>query len=485
MILKNILGNVHIKDTVGDTGVNISSLVADSRQAIEASLFAAIKGITTDGHMHITQAIEKGACAIICEQMPEQTQEDICYIQVDDTSEALGRLAANFYGDPSRKLKLLGVTGTNGKTTTVKMLYDVFTALGHRCGMISTIGNQVVDKKIKTNYTTPDILTTNQLLQMMVAEGCEYAFMEVSSHAMTQKRTEAIHFHGAIFTNITHDHLDYHKSFREYIKAKQLLFTNLDDSAFAVINHDDKNARVIVQNSKARVKTYSVRAMSDYKAQVLENSFEGLKLIIDGQEMWSHLSGSFNAYNILSVYASGRMLGKTRDELLAAISGCVPPEGRFDFFVSPGKIIAIVDYAHTPDALRNILMNIRELKSGRQRLFTVIGCGGNRDKKKRPDMAVIATTLSDYVFLTSDNPRFEDPEAIIEDMVSGLAPYPELEKKYAAIINRSEAIRVACITAFPGDIILVAGKGHEKYQEIKNKKIPFDDKEILKKLLNR
>lgn len=485
MTLKNILYNIPVKDIRGETSINISSLVSDSRQAKKGSLFAAIRGITTDGHLHISKAIEKGACAIMCEKLPEKTQGGICYIQVDNTTKALGMLAANFYDNPSRKLKLIGVTGTNGKTTTVKMLYDVFTALGHRCGMISTIGNQVCEEKTNTIYTTPDVLTTNQLLQKMVDAGCAYAFMEVSSHALTQKRTEAIHFHAAIFTNITHDHLDYHKSFREYIKAKQLLFNNLDNTAFAVINHDDKNARVIVQNSKASVKTYSLRAMSDYKAQVLENSFEGLKLVIDGQEMWSKLSGSFNAYNILSVYATGRMLGKNREELLAAISSCTPPEGRFDMFKSPGKVIAIVDYAHTPDALRNILMNIRELKGERQRLFTVIGCGGNRDKEKRPDMAVIATTLSDYVYFTSDNPRFEDPEAIINDMVSGLAIYPDLEKKYVAITSRNEAIKVACVTAFPGDIILVAGKGHEKYQEIKDKKIPFDDKEILKKFLNR
>lgn len=482
--MKEIIYQINVQKLEGNSAVDISTLVADSRQAVPGALFAAIRGITTDGHMHISQAIDKGATAILCEKLPEKTQQHICYIVVDDSAKALGMAAANFFNHPSRKLKLVGVTGTNGKTTIVNMLYDAFTRMGHQCGMISTIGNRIANKSLQTQYTTPDVLTTNKLLSDMAEAGCTYAFMEVSSHALIQKRTEAVHFSGAVFTNISHDHLDYHKSFRDYIKAKKMLFNELDNQAFAVTNLDDKNGMIITQNSKAQVTTYSLRAMADIKGKLLESNFGGLQLLVDNKEIWSRLSGKFNAYNILAVYATGRLLGKDQDELLAAISGCEPPAGRFELVQGKQNITGIVDYAHTPDALRNVLQNIRETKSDKQRILTVVGCGGNRDKTKRSEMAVIAAQLSDQVYFTSDNPRFEDPEAIINDMIAGLEDHPDLEKKHVAITSRKEAIKVACITAMPGDIILIAGKGHEKYQEIRGKRLPFDDKAILTEILN-
>ncbi len=485
MLLKDILYQINVNELTGDSNASICAVVSDSRQAVPGTMFAAIRGITTDGHLHISQAIENGATAILCERLPDNRLQHICYIVVEDSAKALGKAAANFYGHPSKKLKLIGVTGTNGKTTIVNMLFDAFTRMGHQCGMISTIGNRVTDTMLNTQYTTPDVLTTNKLLRDMVEAGCAYAFMEVSSHALTQKRTEGIHFSGAVFTNISHDHLDYHKSFREYIKAKQILFKELDKQAFAVTNLDDKNGMIITQNSKAQVTTYSLRAMADIRGRLLESNFGGLQLRVDDKELWTKLSGKFNAYNILAVYATGRLLGKDQDELLAAISGCEPPAGRFELVKGTQDITGIVDYAHTPDALRNVLQNIRETKSDKQRILTVVGCGGDRDKTKRPEMAVIAAQNSDQVYFTSDNPRFEDPEAIINDMIAGLEHYPELEKKHVAITSRKEAIKVASITATPGDIILIAGKGHEKFQEIRGKKLPFDDKAILTELLNR
>jgi UDP-N-acetylmuramoyl-L-alanyl-D-glutamate--2,6-diaminopimelate ligase len=485
MILKDITYKIDIREQLGDSGADITAVVSDSRLAAPATLFVAVKGITTDGHLHIDQAIKKGAHAVICERLPEKTAENVCYLVVDDSAEALGTAAANFYDHPSEKLRLVGVTGTNGKTTTVNMLYDAFTGMGHLCGMISTIGNRIAGKMIKTQYTTPDVLTTNKLLREMVEAGCEYAFMEVSSHALSQKRTAAIHFSGAVFTNISHDHLDYHNTFREYIKAKQLLFNTLDNKAFAITNLDDKNGMIITQNTKAEVTTYSLRAMADFRGKLLENSLGGLQIQIDNMEFWSKMSGKFNAYNILAVYATGRLLGKERDELLAAISGCEPPEGRFEPVQGRQNITGIVDYAHTPDALRNVLQNISEIKTDNQRILTVVGCGGNRDKTKRPEMAIIATQHSDQAYFTSDNPRFEDPDTIINDMIAGLEQHPGLLNKYVAITSRNTAIKVACITATPGDIILIAGKGHEKYQDVKGEKLPFDDKAILHELLNR
>ncbi len=485
MQFKEIIQNIKPNHVIGNTGIDITTVVSDSRQAEPSSLFVAVKGITTDGHLYIDKAIEKGAKAILCQKTPGVLNETVCYVAVSDPAKALGLAAANFYGNPSHKLSLIGVTGTNGKTTVATMLYEVFTSLGHKCGLISTTDIRIAGKSFKTQHTTPEALAVNKKLCDMLRAGCEYAFMEVSSHALVQQRTEGLKFTGAVFTNISHDHLDYHNTFREYIRAKQMLFDSLEEKAFALTNPDDKNGIIITQNTKATVKTYSLRAMADFKGKIIENGFNGLHLQIDQKELWCRLTGKFNAYNILAVYATGCLLGKGADELLASISNCNPPEGRFDYFENKNNIIGIVDYAHTPDAIKNVLQNIVEIKKPGRQLITVIGCGGDRDKAKRPMMAAIAAKQSDKVFFTNDNPRFEDPEAIINDMVKGLKPYPGLESKYIAISNRKEAIKVACITAAPGDIILVAGKGHEKYQEIKGKKHPFDDKAILKDFLNR
>ncbi len=485
MLLEDIIRNIPITDAIGSLTDEISYITADSRQVIPGSLFVAIEGLNTDGHRYMDQAINLGAKAIVCRMLPKQLAEGIVYLKASNTAKALGIAAANFYGHPSKKLQLIGITGTNGKTTVASMLYDVFTEIGFQCGLISTTENRIAGQHEPSQYTTPDALSLNKLLKDMTDAGCTIAFMEVSSHALAQHRTEAIHYRGAVFTNLSHDHLDYHKSFREYLKAKQQLFKALDKNAFALTNLDDKNGMIAIQNTNASKSTYSLRAMADFKAKVLENSFQGLHLNIDGMDLLSKLTGTFNAYNILAAYGVGRLLGNDKVELLKAISKCAPPEGRFDFFVTPNHITGIVDYAHTPDAIENVLQNIRKISGGNAQIITVIGCGGNRDKTKRGPMAVIAAKYSDKAFFTSDNPRFENPEAIIDDMIRGLEVDPGLQDKYIAITNRKEAIKVACITATAGDIILVAGKGHEKYQEIRGEKIPFDDKAILKKFLNR
>lgn len=485
MLLKDIVSKISVTEHRGPLTKEISEVVSDSRRASPGSLFVAVKGLNTDGHQYIDQAISLGVSAVVCSEIPNNPSEEVTYIVTKNTAKALGSIAANFFGNPSKKLQLIGITGTNGKTTVVSMLYDVFTELGHRCGMISTTGNRIAAKELPAEYTTPDAISLNKLLKDMAEANCTHAFMEVSSHALAQYRTEAIHFRGAVFTNLTHDHLDYHKSFKEYLKAKQLLFKALGKEAFALTNLDDKNGMIALQNSKAVKNTYSLRAMADFKARILENSFNGLHLNIDGMDLMCRLSGSFNAYNILAVYGVGRLLNKNKEKLLQAISNCTPPEGRFDFFVAPRNITGIVDYAHTPDAIENVLSNIRKIRQEKGQIITILGCGGNRDQTKRGPMAVIAAKYSDKVFFTSDNPRDEDPEAIIEDMIHGLDLVPELKDKYIAITNRKEAIKVACITAGTGDIILVAGKGHEKYQEIRGEKHPFDDKAILKEYLNR
>lgn len=483
--LADIIYRTGIVETIGTTQREITMVVSDSRKVIDGVLFVAIKGLTTDGHAYIDQAIAGGAKAILCESMPESLVDDVSYIRVNDTSRALGMTAANFYDHPSQKLHLIGVTGTNGKTTVVRMLHEVFTRLGQRCGFISTISNMIDDLEITTEYTTPDPLTINKLLSQMVEAKCVYAFMEVSSHALAQSRTEALQFAGAVFTNLSHDHLDYHKSFKAYLKSKQLLFSKLGASAFALTNLDDKNGMIVVQNTTASVKTYSLKAMADFKGKLLENSFSGMHIHIKHTGLWCKLTGTFNAYNILAVYGTGKILGKQDEELLTAISSCKPPEGRFDYFVGKNKVIGIVDYAHTPDAIKNVLETIKELRTGNEKLITVIGCGGNRDKKKRGPMAAIAARYSDKVIFTSDNPRYENPDDIISDMVNGLELDPSLKSKYIAITKREEAINIACIMAAAGDILLVAGKGHEKYQEIGGQKYPFDDKATLQKLLNR
>lgn len=485
MLLKDIIHNVTVLETIEGLSAKITGITADSREVMPGSVFVAIKGLNTDGHRFIDQAVNQGASAILCTELPVERKENVIYLKTENSAKALGTMAANFYGHPSKKLQLIGITGTNGKTTVATMLYDAFTELGFQCGLIATTENRIANKKLATQFTTPDALSLNRLLREMVDSGCTHAFMEVSSHALHQHRTEAIQYLGAVFTNLSHDHLDYHKSFRDYLKAKQLLFNTLDKQAFALTNLDDKNGMVMLQNTKAGKNTYSLRAMANFKGKVLENSFQGLHLNIDGIDLQSKLTGTFNAYNILAVYGVGRLLGFDKERLLEAISKCKPPEGRFDFIVNSDNTTGIVDYAHTPDALENVLKNIRKLKRPSQKIITVIGCGGNRDKSKRGPMAIIAAKNSERVFLTSDNPRFEDPEAIINDMVEGLKAVSGFHEKHIAITNRKEAIKVACITAGAGDIILIAGKGHEKYQEVKGEKHPFDDKALLKKYLNR
>lgn len=485
MLLNTITYNVKISESRGNLSMEIGNITADSRNVTPGALFVAIEGLQTDGHNYIDQAIGLGAKAIVCKKLPEKCEEGITYLVTDNTAIALGVIADNFYGHPSRKLKLIGITGTNGKTTTATLLYDVFSELGYRCGLISTIGNRIAGIEQPSDYTTPDAISLNKILKQMVEAKCTHAFMEVSSHALAQHRTEAIRFRGAVFTNISHEHLDYHKSFRDYLRAKQLLFKALGNNAFALTNLDDKNGMIAIQNTKATKVTYSLKAMADFRTKVLENSFLGLHLIIDGKELLSKLTGYFNAYNILAAYGVGRLLNTDKEQLLKAISKCGPPEGRFDIITAPNNITGIVDYAHTPDAVENVLQNINHIRKERQQIITVIGCGGNRDKTKRGPMAVIAAKYSDRVFFTSDNPRNENPDDIIDDMIKGLDMFPGLRNKHVAISSRKEAIKVACITAGNGDIILVAGKGHEKYQEIKGEKFPFDDKALLMEFLNR
>ncbi|MBW6497273.1 MAG: UDP-N-acetylmuramoyl-L-alanyl-D-glutamate--2,6-diaminopimelate ligase [Bacteroidales bacterium] len=475
--LRDILYKAELLETHGVLDREVLAVDFDSRKVKPGTLFVAVKGLTTDGHLYIDKAIESGATAIVCQEIPEKISEKATIIRVKDSAQALGIIASNFFGNPSEKIRLVGVTGTNGKTTVVTLLHELFTQLGYVCGMISTVRNLIGQTEIPANYTTPDPVQLNELLSQMVEAGCEFAFMEVSSHAVAQQRIAGIHFVGGIFTNLTHDHLDFHKTFSEYLKAKKTFFDQLDAKAFAITNIDDKNGWVMLQNTRAGKKTYSLRTIADFKGKVLENGFAGQQLLIEGREVWCKLVGDFNAYNLLAVYAAARMLGQEPDEVLAPLSSCRPAEGRFDFFTGRDNIIGIVDYAHTPDALENVLNTIGSLRTGTEKLITVVGCGGNRDAAKRPAMAAIAARLSNKLILTSDNPRFEDPEKIIEDMKSGLDPVSN--RITITVLNRREAINAACAMANPGDIILVAGKGHEKYQEIKGMKHPFDDKEIL------
>ena len=483
--LKEVIYKTNIRETTGSTDIPVTAVVSDSRKIIPGCLFVAVRGLSSDGHQFIEQAIGSGARAILCEAMPASVLPEISYIRVASTAKALGVAASNFYNNPSAELKLIGITGTNGKTTVAGLLFQVFSKMGHHCGLISTISNHIGSKTIEARYTTPDPIELHAMLHEMVNEGCSYVFMEVSSHAQSQFRTFGVTFSGGVFTNLTHDHLDYHLTFKNYLKAKQSFFDMLGKEAFALTNLDDKNGMIMVQNTKATKATYSLRAMAEFKGKVLENSFAGLHMQIARQDIWSQLVGKFNAYNIMAVYGAGRLLGISRDAMLAGISLCQPAEGRFDYFVNKEKITGIVDYAHTPDAIENVLKTIQEIRTGQERVITVIGCGGNRDQTKRAPMATISATYSDKVIFTSDNPRDEDPEAIIRDMTQGLDVDPVLKKKHLSVTYRREAIHVACIMATPGDIILVAGKGHEKYQEIKGVKHPFDDKELLKQFLNR
>jgi len=476
-LLKDILYKAGIEEVVGSTNVAIENVCIDSRQARKFSLFIAVKGTAVDGHDFIDLAVKQGSLAIVCETLPEKLHKEVNYIQVKNSRFAAGIIASNFFDNPSQKLKLVGVTGTNGKTTTATLLYELFRALGYKTGLLSTVRNLINGNVLSATHTTPDPISLNQLLAEMVDAGCSHCFMEVSSHALDQHRVAGIQFTGAIFTNITHDHLDYHETFQNYIKAKKMLFDMLAPNAFALVNLDDKNGEVMVQNCRGKIVTYGLRSMADRKAKILENNLTGLILNIDGQEVITRLIGSFNAYNVLSVYAAAIELKEEKLQVLTTLSNLMPPDGRFQFIKTENNILGIVDYAHTPDALDNVLSTIHELRSGNERLITIVGCGGDRDRTKRPEMARISAENSDKVILTSDNPRSEDPQTIIDEMKKGLDPV--LTKKAVSIVDRAEAIRTACMMAQPGDIILVAGKGHEKYQEIKGVKHPFDDMEVL------
>jgi UDP-N-acetylmuramoyl-L-alanyl-D-glutamate--2,6-diaminopimelate ligase len=475
--LSDILTGLPFTELQGASDVEISAVVFDSRKVVRGCLFVAVRGTQVDGHDYIQKAIEQGAVAVICEELPGHTAGEVDFLMVKDSAVALGIVSANFYDNPSKKLKLVGVTGTNGKTTIATLLYQLFRDLGYKCGLLSTVENQINGKIIPSTHTTPDQVELNRLLNEMVNLGCDYCFMEVSSHAVAQHRIEGLSFTGAIFSNLTHDHLDYHKTFENYLKAKKAFFDGLPKNAFALTNADDKNGNVMLQNTKAHKKTYGLKNMADFKGKVLENQFSGLLLLIDNEEVWFKMVGSFNAYNLLAVYAAAMLLDQDHAKVLTSLSKLSGAEGRFDYTVSPNKIIGIVDYAHTPDAVQNVLSTIHNIRKGNEQVITVIGCGGDRDKTKRPVMAKVACEWSDKVILTSDNPRSEDPMQIIRDMEAGV---PVISRfNVASIVDRHEAIRTACELAKPGDIILLAGKGHEKYQEIKGVKNHFDDKEEL------
>ena len=481
-ILSDILANTKTTQVIGNVEIPITAIVFDSRKVVNGSLFVATKGTQVDGHNFIKMAIEKGAKAVVCENLPEKNIDEVALIQVKNSSVALGKLASAFYDDPSSGLKLVGITGTNGKTTTVTLLYNLIRRLGYKVGLLSTVRNYINNEIIEATHTTPDAVQMNKLMKRMVDAGCEYCFMEVSSHAVHQERIAGLEFSGGLFTNITHDHLDYHKTFADYIKAKKKFFDDLNPESFALINTDDKNGNVMVQNTRARVKSYAVRSGADFKAKIIESHFEGSMLNVDGMDIWTYFVGKFNAYNILAVYACAVMLGFEKDEVLTALSEMKPVEGRFETLRSQNGITAIVDYAHTPDALLNVINAINQIRNDDQELITVVGAGGDRDKTKRPEMAKIATKHSNKVILTSDNPRSEDPNQILEDMKKGVEI--ENKKKVLSIVDRKEGIRTACLLAKKGDIILVAGKGHETYQEIKGVKHHFDDKEVLQQIFN-
>lgn len=482
MVLKELIKNICPVKITGNTDLDIKGVNIDSRRIGAGHLFVAIKGTQADGHTFIGKAIAQGAAAILCEEIPAETSAEVTYIQVKSTEDAVGEVATMFYGEPSKKLKLVGVTGTNGKTTIATLLYNMFRKLGYKCGLLSTVCNYIEDEMIPADHTTPDPIELNALLNRMADAGCDYAFMECSSHAIAQKRIGGLRFTGGIFTNLTRDHLDYHKTFDNYRDAKKAFFDNLPKSAFAITNADDKNGMVMVQNTKATVKTYSTRSMADFKAKLLECHFGGMYLEIDGREVGVQFIGKFNVSNLLAVYGAAVMLGQKPEEVLIAMSTLKSVSGRLDPVHSPEGFTAIVDYAHTPDALENVLKAIHEVLNGKGSVITVCGAGGNRDKGKRPIMAQEAVRQSDKVIITSDNPRFEDPQDIINDMLAGLNA--QQMKKVISIADRKEAIRTACMMAGKGDVILIAGKGHENYQEIKGVKHHFDDKEILHEIFD-
>jgi UDP-N-acetylmuramoyl-L-alanyl-D-glutamate--2,6-diaminopimelate ligase len=482
-VLKDILYKVAIEAVKGPTDIAVNKIEFDSRKIELNDVFVAIRGSLSDGHTFIDKALELGASAIICETFPERIVNGVTYIQVKSSNEALAFLSANFYNNPSQKLRLVGVTGTNGKTTIASLLYQLFKNAGYKVGLLSTVKILVDETEYKATHTTPDSLTINHFLNEMVETGCEFCFMEVSSHGVHQKRTEALHFEGGIFTNLSHDHLDYHNTFAEYRDVKKSFFDHLPKSAFAIVNVDDKNGAVMVQNTKAKKLTYALKSYADYRAQILENQFTGLLLKVNNHELWTKLIGSFNAYNLLAIFATAIELGLEEQEALRLVSALESVSGRFQYIVSESKITAIVDYAHTPDALENVLKTIENIRTRNEQLITVVGCGGDRDKTKRPIMAKIASELSDKAIFTSDNPRTENPETILEEMEKGVEP--QNFKKTLSIIDRKQAIKTACQLANSGDIILIAGKGHETYQEINGVRHDFDDMKIVTELLQQ
>ena len=483
IILKDILYKVAIESINGSTSVAIGKIEFDSRKIEKGDVFVAIRGSISDGHDYIQKAIALGAIAIVCDTFPATFEKGVTYIQVKDTNKALAFMAANFFGDPSKDLKLIGITGTNGKTTIASLLYQLFKKAGFKVGLLSTVKILVDDKEFKATHTTPDSITINHYLSEMIKEGVEYCFMEVSSHGIHQKRTEGLHFVGGVFTNLSHDHLDYHPTFAEYRDVKKSFFDNLPKTAFALCNIDDKNGAVMLQNTAAKKRTYALKSYADYRAQILENQLSGLLLKIDGNEVWVKLIGTFNAYNVLAIYGTAIELGLDSLETLRLLSELESVSGRFQYIVSATNITAIVDYAHTPDALENVLKTINDIRNKNEQLITVVGCGGNRDKTKRPIMASIASELSDKVVLTSDNPRNEDPDAIIAEMEQGIAA--QNYKKVLSITDRRQAIKTACQLAQPNDIIIIAGKGHETYQEINGVRSDFDDMKIVKEILEQ
>lgn len=480
MELSKLLKNIKPTAIVGDAEVEITGINIDSRKIGPGQLFVAMKGTQVDGHRFISKAIELGAKAVLCEDMPENTVEGVTYVQVASTEDAVGPVATLFHGDPSSKLKLVGVTGTNGKTTVATLLYNMFRKMGHKVGLLSTVCNYIEDEAIPADHTTPDPIELNELLDRMVKAGCEYVFMECSSHAIAQKRIGGLKFTGGLFTNLTRDHLDYHKTFENYRNAKKAFFDGLPKDAFAITNADDKNGMVMVQNCKATIKTYSTRTMADFRARIIECHFEGMYLEVDGHEVGVQFIGKFNVSNLLAVYGAAIMLGKKPEDVLVVMSTLKSVSGRLEPIRSAEGVTAIIDYAHTPDALENVLSAIHEVLNGKGRVITVCGAGGNRDKGKRPLMAVEAVKQSDKVIITSDNPRFEEPQDIINDMLAGLNA--QQMKKVASIVDRKEAIRTACMMAQKGDVVLIAGKGHEDYQEIKGVKHHFDDKEVVREI---
>ncbi len=481
-VLKDILYKASISAVSGDTNQAVTGIAMDSREVQDGNLFVAVKGTQVDGHDYIESALDTGAASIVCEELPQHLRDGVTYITVDNSAQAMGLIAANYFGHPSKKIDVIAVTGTNGKTTTATLLFDLFRSLGYNVGLISTVNNRINEHEFAATHTTPDVIGLNKILLKMIAQGCNYCFMEASSHAIDQHRITGLKFKGAVFTNLSHDHLDYHGSFDHYLSAKKKLFDDLPAQSFALTNVDDKRGFIMLQNTKAQKVTYGIRRMADFKGKILTNSIKGLELEIDQKVVWFKLIGEFNAYNLLAAFAVGCLLGMESEELLTQLSNIGPAPGRFDRVPTKSEITAIVDYAHTPDALDKVLSAIKGFRTGQEQVITVVGCGGNRDREKRPLMANIACKYSDRVILTSDNPRDEAPESILEDMQKGInASYLS---KVLSIVDRKEAIKTACSLSTENDIILVAGKGHETYQEVKGVRHDFDDKVILSEMLD-